>query len=501
MSKLFLLLIFFHSYSWADLVLDLESGNFSGLEKSIQESQKRNDLLQSSALQALGEFYHGDLNGANERLSQLSINQRVDFFWLKSYLGELLPMFSEMERIESEHFILRVQKKEKFLATYALETLEKAYQEIGKELNVFPKEKIFVEIYPTLETFAKASTLSQEILDRSGAIGICKFRRLMILSPEQLAFGYRWLDTLAHEYTHYLVNILSAGKCPLWLHEGIAKYLESTWRTRKTHYLTPGNRTELVGAMKEDRLIPFSRMEPSMVYLENQTQVRQAFSQVAHAVQYIEKLKEGKGIRQILMEISSGKSREEAFRSVLNLSSEEFESEWKKFLKTENLEESPGALPDRLTFGQKIDELEELVSVDVRGHIRLGDRMRQNGQLQAALIQYEKALKRQYNNPVALIRLARTYLAFKQPEKAIPFCEKSISENPNYPSAYLILGEQMIAKGEWEKALDYYLESNAINPFNPENHEKLSKIYESLGHAEKSKEESEIFRFLKERKR
>ena len=107
----------------------------------------------------------------------------------------------------------------------------------------------------------------------------------MIISPQQLAFGYRWLDTLAHEYAHYLVNLLSAGRCQLWMHEGIAKYLETRWRLNDPEFLTPGNRTELARAVKDDYLVPFSRMAPSMVYLKDQTEVRKAFSE-GHAVDF-----------------------------------------------------------------------------------------------------------------------------------------------------------------------------------------------------------------------
>src|SRR6185436_16415221 len=95
-----------------------------------------------------------------------------------------------------------------------------------------PEGKIRVEIYPNKEDFSKASTLSLETLERSGAIGICKFHRLMIMTPQALPIGYRWLDALSHEYIHLTVNEMSASKAELWLHEGTARYFETAYRSQ-----------------------------------------------------------------------------------------------------------------------------------------------------------------------------------------------------------------------------------------------------------------------------
>lgn len=495
-SLFLLLLLTCSDRIYSDALMELEAGKFSDLEKRINESVSKKESEQTVYYQALNSFYQGDLKKAETYLSNISSQTYVDTAWLKNYLAGVVMIREKMEKVESDHFVLRVSQQEKFLANYALETLEKAYIEIGNELQIYPDSKIQVEIYPTQPEFSYASTLSKEILDRSGAIGICKFRRLMILSPGQLAFGYRWLDTLSHEYIHYLVNKLSGGQCPLWLNEGIAKFLDTRWRLREPQYWTPGNRTELVQAMKENRLIPFNRMEPSMVYLDNQTQVRQAFSQVAHAVHYIQKLKGSNGIRQILEKFSEGSSRQESFQKILGLSADDFEKEWTKFLSAENLTESPGAAVDKIKIDKTADELEEFVSTGIREHIRLGDRMRQHGHLQVALIQYEKALKQEESNPVALTKSARVLLALKQNEKAVQQLEKCVQENPNYASAYLLLGVQKILEQKWEPALTDYLEANAINPFNPEVHRQLSEIYHRLGDESKSKSEQEIFEHL-----
>ena len=45
-----------------------------------------------------------------------------------------------------------------------------------------------------------------------------------------LTTGYDWLDTVSHEYVHLVVSRKSRNTVPIWMHEGLAKYLESRWR-------------------------------------------------------------------------------------------------------------------------------------------------------------------------------------------------------------------------------------------------------------------------------
>lgn len=414
----------------------------------------------------------------------------------KGYLEAMRPLELRMKPLESEHFIFWAEGRDMILAPEALEALEKAHSRIGSVMKAFPKEKVAVQVFRTKEDFSIGSTLSVEILDRSGAIGICKFKKLMILTPEALAFGYRWLDTLAHEYTHFLINVASEGRCPLWLHEGIAKYLETLWRLESPDYLSPGNRTELVRALKDGKLIAFSRMEPSMVYLKDHQEVRLAFSQVSHAVSFIESLKGRSAIRGILEQFAKGKSREDVFLSVLGVSAQDFELNWKRFLSEENLAESPGAAADVLKIGKAGNEIEDLTSVDIRGHIRLGDRLRERGQPQAALVQYQKAIEKEPYNPVALTKKARTLILQGKKEEALVCLERAVSENPNYASAFLLLGSLMIEKENYEKALKCFIEANGLNPFNPSVHEKLSALYAKLGDPVRAKREREIFERL-----
>ena len=495
MKRLFFLLIFltapFLSSARSELLLDLEGGKVQELDRLLEDSKKGTEPAQTQYYLALKDLYAGDLENAQSRLIGISSAAYTYTDWLKNYLQEVVLIRSQMEEASSEHFVLRAKADELFLAEYALPALENAYEQIGKDLGVFPKEKISVEIYAEESNFSSASTLSKETLDRSGAIGICKFRRLMILSPRQMAIGYRWLDTLAHELTHYLVNAASGGKCPLWLHEGIAKYLETRWRLEHPVYLTSGNRTLLARAAQEGSLVPFARMAPSMVYLKDQTEIGLAFSQVSHAIDYAVQ-DHHVSLHNLLLKFDS-ETADAAFHNAFGMSVGEFEVQWKKFLVAQNLTQSEGAMPDRIRLGKRVDEVEEFVSTNLRGHIRLGDRFRQRNNPEMAIIEYQKALAKEPSNPVALTKSARAYMLLGRSEMAATRLQTCIKDNPGYPAAFLLLCDLWSQRGLWEESLKLALEANAINPFDPYVHKKLSRIYKELGKSKASESEAKIF--------
>ena len=179
------------------------------------------------------KFYQGRYSDAlavvERSLAIDSSNQRRQA--LKLFAQLTVDVHKSLKRYESAHFILFLdEKRDGILAPLALDTLEKSYQATGAELGYYPKEKVRVEIAPDATSFNAISTLSLRDIEETGAVGICKFNKLMIISPRALSFGYRWLDSMSHEYQHYAIVALSNNQAPIWLHEGMARFYETRWR-------------------------------------------------------------------------------------------------------------------------------------------------------------------------------------------------------------------------------------------------------------------------------
>lgn len=422
-------------------------------------------------------------------LDALTPEDAASFPWLKVYLDGVVRVTSTLEKTESDHFVMFTPPGRAFLAAYALPVLEKDAAYLAGVFGTRPEGKIRVEVYPTKEDFSAASTLSMETLERSGAIGICKFHRLMIVSPEALPLGYRWLDALSHEYVHLNINYLSASRAELWLHEGTARYFETAYRATPPLFLTPDQKTRLKKGSEEKTLVPFARMSPSLVYLKDQDEVSLAFAQVAYAINWlINKF----GEKKFVSFLNSLKTAPFSlgFMKAYGMSPEIFESTWQTTLSLEKWDKTQGTISDDVRFAP-VDDV-ELVGAETQAKIRLGDRMRAKGYLDAALVEYEKALTEEPDNAVVLLKAARTYAALGQKEKVMPLLQRAVDKNPNYVTPYIDLA--VLKTGE--DAVNLLLQANAINPFVPDIHRMLAENYKTMGKMDEAKREEGILALL-----
>lgn len=407
------------------------------------------------------------------------------FPWLRDYLTGWAVASRSLVPKESRHFVMWTPPDQTFLADYGLPVLERARAVMKERFRYAPKKKVRVEIYSTLEDFSAASTLSMETLKRSGAIGICKFHRLMILTPRALPLGYRWLDALAHEYNHLLINEMSHAEAELWLHEGTARYFDTAWRSDPPDYLTPNQKTKLLEAREDGSLIEFKRMSPSLVYLKDQDEVSLAFAQVSHAIGMLIDRSGAKTFSRFLSEMKKY-TFPAAFRKIYKQTPEEFETAWRNRLAGEKWKKVKGALSDDVHF-EKISESEE-IGASAEARVRLGDRMRMKNLYQAALIEYEKALEEEPDNALILLKTARTKIAIGKKESAIEDLRRAVRSNPNYITPYIELAG-WVDSSESERLLR---EANAMNPFDPRIHAGLERIYEGRGERDKASLERTI---------
>ena len=472
--------------------------------KSVLEKPEKAD---SFRLLGLSYFYQGNYDKAVEYLQTASLmepwNEELKrlFFFVRG-TKEITEEFSNYS---SEHFILRLADRDSILADYALHALEKAYGEIGNDFGYFPEEKVLVEVYPATEGFTYASSLSQKQIEISGAIGICKFNRIMIISPRCLVYGYRWLDALAHEFIHYFIAKITGLNIPLWLNEGLAKYHETRWRVQEPNYLTPLYRSFLSRASKEKRWIDFQKMSRGMPTLDSREEVILAFAEVSLAIDYLLQHQGKEKLIYFLQELGRAarqggegkfetieKHWDELFRQFFGISQEDFQNILREFMEGMGLEETPGIAMDSFKLKEEekeVDELEEYVGVGARGHVRLGDIYSQRGRFNVALIEYEKGLRKEPNNHIILNKMGKTYSALGKFKEAEESFKKSLQVDPNYGPTYTNLATLYFTQERLRLALENYEESNQINPFNPLIHKYMGLIHYRLGEKAEAKRE------------
>ncbi len=448
------------------------------------------------------KFYQGrypEALAAMERVPAIDTTDKRRQGW--KLLAQLtVDVVKTLKRFESPHFVLYLDdKRDGILASSALDTLERSYHAIGAELGYYPKEKVRVEIAADAASFNAISTLSLRDIEETGAVGICKFNKLMIISPRVLSFGYRWVDSLSHEYLHYVIVALSNNQAPIWLHEGTARFYETRWRKAAPpkeaaeDYLTPANQTLLVQALEKNRFIGFKKMEPSLIHLESPEQVQLAYAEAASAVDFINQSKGKAGMRELLAALVD-RPTAQAIEKIFQIPYDAFESRWKAFLKDKGLKEIEGSRVRRLKVkkdqkeDEEVVELKEIQSAVARNRTHLGDQLLGRGRTLAAANEYQRALQASPHSPVILNKLGRVLIQMDRFDEALAPLKKALNVDPDSVNTYVQLGRAHYAAKNHKESRAALEEAVHINPFNPLIYRLLTEIYAALGEQDKAKQ-------------
>ena len=407
---------------------------------------------------------------------------------------------------DSAHFVLRFPKgADELLAPYALETLEKAYQAIGQDLHEFPEQKVRIEILRDTQALSRLSSLTDEEIHASGTIALCKFNKLMVTSPQALLTGYAWQDTLAHEYTHYLIQRRSQNTVPIWLHEGIAKFEESRWRGPPGEAMSPASLALLARRLRENKLITFAQMHPSMALLPTQEDATLAFAEVSTAVKYLYEQKGGEAaLNRLLDKLRAGADDATAIAEVTGESFTTFQNDWRAFLRKQPMPHEVLPLsseqlhfkdaPRRRgksavvrtekeqSFDPAFAELLDIGDEPARRFTQLGELLRARGRIAASVFEYAKAEARiGARSPVLSNKYAVALLETHQEKKAETILMASLKPFPDIAQTHLHLAEAYLSQERWAEAREELLRANSVDPFDPQIHVGLMAADKALG--------------------
>ena len=375
------------------------------------------------------------------------------------------------------HFLIRVSPgRDELLLPFAADTLETIRERIGQDLGYRPPDVIRVEIYPTPKILSRVSPLSAKEIERTGTVALCKYNRLMVVTPRALLRGYSWRDTLAHEYVHLVVSRLSHNRVPVWLQEGLAKFYETRWRqpAAAPSPLTPAQEHFLAEALRRKRLVPWADMHPSMAKLPNQRTAALAFAQVQTAISWLAQRHGRSALRRLIDMIDAKQSPWKAISTLTGLSRRRFDRAYRRFLVRKRLRRYAGISPGLLRFGRRPSREKQLADLrqdSLRRHLRLADMLRQRRRRKAAIIEYRRAL-RIAGPRMSLIAnaLSRTYLEVEQPSQAMQTLAPVLEYYPELPGPQVTAGLAQLARGDKAQATEHFLVALRINPFDPELH-------------------------------
>lgn len=443
-------------------------------------------------------FETGDYETAVTELTASGVRDRPGS-WLR-LVTDTRDIVKDHARVESEHFIFLYPKgKDAVLALWALDALEGIHAALEADLGYAPKGKVRVEIVSSAGELSKVSTLTKEAIRTTGTIAICKFNKLMVTSPRAVLKGYDWLDTLAHEYVHLVVSQKSRNTVPIWMHEGLAKYLESRWRGPAGGAMTPSTLALLGSRVRSNTLVPFAKMHPSMALLPTAEDAATAFAEVFFAIHLIDTESGPRPLDRLLTEMAKGTSDKLAVEAVTRKKWPDFERAWMAHLKKQPfpaelippsahekkqlVEGGSDKAPEKknardVSFG----DFAEVKETPARKAAHLGELMRERKRMVAAAEHYERA--------VALVgdryesvsnKYALTLLELKRYELAEKVLRGSLVTHPGSATTNTHLARIAVRARKFDVVKTAALDALAVNPFDPEVHVSLYFAAKALG--------------------
>jgi tetratricopeptide (TPR) repeat protein len=295
------------------------------LDQAGQYAQKalNYDGKNITALYVLGEVkYNSQKLEEAKALWQKILDIEPDF----KYAEELKKRISKADtenKVEKEY---RASGMDQFDIRYAKEGartsynvryyLQEAYRILGQEFGLQPQYKITVILYDRDDFEAVRDW-------KKGASGIYdgKIRLPFVgsgFSSEDIR-GIIW-----HEYTHLLVNDLSLGKAPDWMHEGLA-YYEGYKYAKK-------NLTILKNAVKNGLLLPFGELDTVLGSTTDEVQYHLAAQESYSLAKYLMKRYNKYTIREVLKLLGTGMTFEEVAKKKLYVTTKELQKRWFKEL-------------------------------------------------------------------------------------------------------------------------------------------------------------------------
>jgi tetratricopeptide (TPR) repeat protein len=222
--------------------------------------------------------------------------------------------FSERE---TGHFTLRYEGKQTSdeFRRQLLQVLEADYNDLAGQLDAEPRSSIPVVLYTDKEFF--------DVTQAPGWTSAINDGKLRIPVSGLTAMTPELARVLKHELAHSFINQLSGGRCPQWLHEGIAQLLEPR--------SAAGFGARLGQLMSAHQALPFNMLETSFIRFTT-PEARLAYDESLAAAEYIRDEYGMEDLVRILRRISEGSSTEAALRATIHCDYAGLENETGSFL-------------------------------------------------------------------------------------------------------------------------------------------------------------------------
>lgn len=270
------------------------------------------------ALLALGKVYRQQ----GEREKAVEMFQRAgergaggpDFQETLGRLERELDAEWDFSEMRSPHFQIAFaggERESNAAAQAVARGLEEAYFTVGRKLDLYPGERVPVVLYASEDFHDITQT-------PNWTGGVYDGRIKLPARGVEVGDAAVLSRTLRHEYGHVLVNLLSRGRVPVWLNEGVAIWCEEE---------RDGEREDWAyRTLSGQILFPLRDLEGSFTRLPAD-RVHVAYAQSYLAVRSLVARSSGRSMRELLTALGDGKGLADALRTVYAQDLAGFESD------------------------------------------------------------------------------------------------------------------------------------------------------------------------------
>lgn len=221
--------------------------------------------------------------------------------------------------LRTQRFLIHYAAGHEAAAERAGEIAEEWHAKISKKLDFYPKSITPIYLYPDRGSFAEAIGIAPG--DR--VVGIAQARTLKV--RVDASGGYTDIAAvIPHELVHVFVSMRLKGhspRLPLWMHEGLAKYLAEDWSQADAELLADVAGSELMPLERISKVFPTDARGRAIAYVQSYS-----------AVKYMADKFTPEAIHDLLAELEAGHPFKTALFYSIGQEPAEFEADWRRHL-------------------------------------------------------------------------------------------------------------------------------------------------------------------------
>jgi tetratricopeptide (TPR) repeat protein len=387
----------------------------------------------------------------------------------------VLEHLNAYQTIQTDHFVIRFDPaRDRALARYMAEYLEKIYADLAAKFEYRPKEPILIEVFNNHDMFSGRVIALPDL----HTIGACTGRMFAMESPngKDLARPFNWGRVLRHEMTHIFNLEQTKFQVTHWLTEGLAVINEGYPRPQPWNEL-------LVERVPQGRLMNLDNIDLGFMRPRSPEEWHLAYCQSQLYVEYMKAKYGPQSVARMLDAYRDGLDTAAALKRACNVDKADFEKGYRQYVEQVTSTLTGTKVEKRLTYRERL-EAHEKNPDDLDVTARLAEQLVHRDKARAFKLT-DEVLGKKPDHPLANYVKAKLVLLSGDEARARALLEAGL--NREHPDLKVVkeLGRLYYDGGEFTKALVLFELGHKTAPQESAWLVELARVYAQTGDKDK----------------